>query len=351
MKVVVTLYLLFTCGTTLALWSAWGRGTASPVGAGGGIALLVITTSGTIRTTHEPPLDFCPGTKTSQPFAVGNDVLLGRGDDKEHWARVRSLFGTRSKDVALRVNDPRTDTYISGSLLGGRATWEPDIAVAMRRALQGACSPDKLVVDVGANVGYFSAIAAADGCSVVSFEPVPRNVRALHASARAMLALRQQRQGGLNWTIYRNAVSDVTGGQVQLETAHATVNAGNYKINTGGASVVGSFSATTVRLDDVIHQDVAFLKIDTEGYEAYVIAGAARLFHTHRVHVVVLELMHDVERSGCDWKDMLAWFKCMGYTMRSIRTGAMLYVREREPNILFVLGANEPKRTRSECLQ
>lgn len=61
---------------------------------------------------------------------------------------------------------------------------------------------------------------------------------------------------------------------------------GKFQIsNNGPWSSVGDIAHATdmvwskvVTLDDYADEPVAFLKIDTEGYEPYVFAGAAKLF-------------------------------------------------------------------------
>ncbi len=64
----------------------------------------------------------------------------------------------------------------------------------------GRAAPNNLLVDVGANVGYFSAYASALGCRVASFEPNEHPRRYLEASA----ALHDPHH--LSWKIYPVAI-------------------------------------------------------------------------------------------------------------------------------------------------
>jgi hypothetical protein len=64
----------------------------------------------------------------------------------------------------------------------------------------GRAAPNNLVVDVGANVGYFSAYASALGCRVASFEPNQNPRRYLEASA----ALHDPHH--LSWKVYPAAI-------------------------------------------------------------------------------------------------------------------------------------------------
>jgi FkbM family methyltransferase len=305
---------------------------------------LRVVRGNTIPSSHVAALDFCGTAVAKRSFDVLADVLPAYAG-KDHKASVRALFGTGH--VTLHVRDPKTDSYISGALMA-HGTWETEIVAAMRRVLGGSCSADKLFVDVGANVGYFSAIAAASGCRVVSVEPVEAAVRCMHQT---------QHQQSWDWTVYRNAASDVTGDMVQLQVANARVNAGNYKIHTA-RTVVGPGeggdprSAATIRLDDIVSENIMLLKVDVEGYEPHVLAGAANLFCNHTVYAVIIEVAHDVERSGCDWQRMLRWLRFMGYGMRALRTGAVIQKRESNVNILFVLeDVKRRKPSMDECLK
>jgi hypothetical protein len=67
----------------------------------------------------------------------------------------------------------------------------------------GSCdgaARNNLVVDVGANVGYFSAYASALGCRVASFEPNQNPRRYLEASAAL------QDPYHLSWKVYPAAI-------------------------------------------------------------------------------------------------------------------------------------------------
>jgi hypothetical protein len=67
----------------------------------------------------------------------------------------------------------------------------------------GVCdraAPNNLVVDVGANMGYFSAYAFVLGCRVASFEPNQNPRRYLEASA----ALHDPHH--LSWKVYPAAI-------------------------------------------------------------------------------------------------------------------------------------------------
>jgi FkbM family methyltransferase len=105
-----------------------------------------------------------------------------------------------------------------------------------------------------------------------------------------------------SWIIHNNAVSSRSGDVVYLNTADARVNSGNYKI-TGGYSH-HPHSATTVTLNETIHERIRVLKIDVEGHEARVMQGAIGL----TIDVIIMEITHDIiSHTSCKWRDMIQW--------------------------------------------
>lgn len=54
--------------------------------------------------------------------------------------------------------------------------WEPAEVNTFLKLLDGCTT----VVDIGANIGFYSCLAASHGKHVVSFEPLPRNLKFLY---------------------------------------------------------------------------------------------------------------------------------------------------------------------------
>jgi FkbM family methyltransferase len=145
--------------------------------------------------------------------------------------------------------------------------WEPDATAAIQSFLQ----ENSTVVDVGANVGYFSLLAAyAVGRlgAVHAVEALPSTVGLL----RHNIAL----NGASNVTVHPVAAGD---------------EAGEIEIFKASDSVLGSSSTTSgevsegrvpcVTLDELLREvdgaDVRLLKVDVEGDEESVLRGATRL--------------------------------------------------------------------------
>ena len=83
---------------------------------------------------------------------------------------------------ALFAHDPRECAHVSADVLSD-GVWEPYKSARFAKLL-GARAPG-LVVDVGANIGWYALLAAHLGHGVVAFEPAAYNAELLRASAWA----------------------------------------------------------------------------------------------------------------------------------------------------------------------
>ncbi len=154
-------------------------------------------------------------------------------------------------------------------------------AALSRRILRQARAGG-LLVDVGANYGYFSLLWAAARPSnrVIAFEASPRNVPALR----------------------RNVEENEFAEQIRVEACAAGRESGELIFDpgpveqTGWGGVASSSGAHTVsiparRLDEVLAAEarIEVLKIDVEGAEPWVLEGAERLLREARVRQVYFE--------------------------------------------------------------
>ena len=178
------------------------------------------------------------------------------------------------------ANDPCGN--VCGAILKKVGYYAPVETTVFRDLLENRCLsqyPPSLVVDVGANLGYFTNYAASFGCRVKVFEPLPRALRYINAS----LLLNGF---GERATVIHAAASD-TGGM-----AYISENCNN----TGFSKVTetGTVPVRTVRLDEEIEEEeVLLLKIDVEGFEMNVLDGARAL----KVRNMIVEMKtNDKER-------------------------------------------------------
>jgi FkbM family methyltransferase len=167
----------------------------------------------------------------------------------------RSLFGLRLRVDVARAN-PQRLLYLEGE------RFMPEWRI-VRRLLR----PGMRAIDVGANIGYYLLLlesAVGSGGTVVCFEPEPENLRELERNVQAN-RLRNVR-----------VVAAAVGageGRIAMRTGINAAGAGE-----GG----GDFTVPLTCLDSALEGPVDFIKIDVEGYEGEVLAGARRLLREQR---------------------------------------------------------------------
>jgi FkbM family methyltransferase len=131
--------------------------------------------------------------------------------------------------------------------------------------LRSVVRKDDVVIDVGANIGYLTLIfhqCIGQGGKIVCIEPDTDNLRELSRC------------------IELNAIQNVT-------IQHAAVGAsfGTVRLSPGLNGHVGergSSEVPQITLDSLIHRSPTFIKVDVEGYESNVLAGARELIETLR---------------------------------------------------------------------
>lgn len=131
-------------------------------------------------------------------------------------------------------------------------------------ALRGFLREGDLVVDVGANIGTHSVFfAGVCGCSVLAFEPNPAAVKLLRRNIAANFL-------GKRVKVHKMALG------AQTASGHV-VAARDQNLGTARVEISGldNTAVKIARLDDVAgRRKVRLIKVDTEGMDASVIAGA-----------------------------------------------------------------------------
>ena len=190
--------------------------------------------------------------------------------------------------------------WIAGS--SNHGCWLGSYEHDKQRFFQAKITADAVVYDVGANVGFYTLLAAelvGPGGSVIAFEPLPRNLGYLrrHVQLNRLQHVR----------IMDAAVSDRQG-EAFFEPEQSP--------SMGHLAAQGSIRVRTVTLDGLLAAEGMplpnVIKIDVEGAEEAVLAGAERLLGEG--HPLIFLATHgDYIRDRC-----LGRLDRLGYTVRSL---------------------------------
>jgi FkbM family methyltransferase len=154
-------------------------------------------------------------------------------------------------------------------------TSEPALQATLVEVLQ----PGDVFYDLGANVGFFTLLAArlvGPTGRVIAFEPDPRNAATLRGNIDA--------NDFDNVQIIEQGVSEQSG-TMSFMLADSTAS----HFVGDGAAVAGTTPVPVTSLDDFLTDGVpapTVLKLDIEGEEVRALRGAARLLRTHRPTVI-----------------------------------------------------------------
>lgn len=204
----------------------------------------------------------------------------------------------RHLDLAVTLDQGRLRGIRWVRAAGVNRFWLGCYEVALQRRFEAAVPEGGVVYDVGAHAGWYTLLAvvcAGPGGGVIACEPLPDNVIML----RRHLALNGL--GGV--TIVQAAASDRSG------TAHF---APAQSSTMGRLAEDGALEVRLVRLDDLADLPAPHvIKIDVEGAELEVLAGAVELLRRSRP--VLFVATHGPDRHAA----CRAWLAKHGYRVES----------------------------------
>lgn len=242
-------------------------------------------------------------------------VLRGHGLARDHklvWWVHRAVWRlTKSNRVRIDGFDLEVDLHDSLQL--ARGSYEPE-EVAW---YQAHVKPGDLVLELGANIGYFTCLYARwvgpEG-RVIGYEPDPR----LHAINQRNL---ESHGFAGHAEVRMSAVSDHPG--------HATFfragrNYGNNSLVRDEDDSLGgtSFDVKLVTLDDDladIDRPFDFVKMDIQGAESHVLSGMTRILRERPPRLMLLEFWpRGLSGMGRNPRTMLDQLREAGYRVTEL---------------------------------
>lgn len=217
-----------------------------------------------------------------EPYPVTQMQLRERLLGSEEFAAKEKVIGHAPKWVVTEVFGGKmkiwidlADKYVSfGCLIDN---YEPEETAVFQRLLQ----PGFHVADVGANVGWFTFLAAlcvGQEGHVTAFEPRLPTVDYLRRSVRL-----NQLEGQV--TVLQTAVGDRSG-TVSLAWVPASRNPGSTHLGEAGENEEGQ-AAEMQKLDTLLGgARVDCIKMDIEGAEGLALAGAGMVLQASRPFIL-----------------------------------------------------------------
>ncbi|MGA9882266.1 MAG: FkbM family methyltransferase [Candidatus Acidiferrales bacterium] len=187
----------------------------------------------------------------------------------------------------LAVGGEAKPTRYGFTLAGDPLMARDDFEIFGASALLEMIESHETVIDIGANVGFYSCLAASRGKQVLAFEPSPRNLKYLYRNLWGnkfqgveVFPLGLAKQPGLNRLYGFGGISSFVPGWAQAEKGRFTI-------------------VPVTNLDTMVAERFRrrrlLIKMDVEGFELDVLAGAERTLDLDPKPTWMVEILLDVE--------------------------------------------------------
>jgi len=204
---------------------------------------------------------------------------------------------------------------------------------------------DDLFIDVGANVGYYTLLAASKRARVISFEPEKGNyTKLLHNvalnsfSAKCLQIAIGDNKGTM--TLHINPLNH--GG-------HSLLLPEDYKTGSRHYSrkeIEEKFAVENLEqevevqtLDSIITERVRIVKMDVEGFESKVFDGMKKSLQRGIIDIIICELGNKETRDG-----IVRMIKQYDYRAYSIDSNGSLEEKETGRDLVFILNKTDQVR-------
>jgi len=187
-----------------------------------------------------------------------------------------------------------------------------------KRMIEKCLKPGTIFIDIGANVGYFTAVGASrvgKTGQVHCFEPIPN----YFAYIQKIVELNPD---------YKIIANDIALGE-----DNSRVSIASHQHNIGASSIVPNFvpkedinetlNIQVRRLDEYIIENkltnISLIKIDTEGFEFPVLLGASQFFDKNNLPYIIAEITpHAFDLMKKDLNELKDFMTSYGYKAYAI---------------------------------
>lgn len=206
--------------------------------------------------------------------------------------------------TTIRWGDLAGAKWIVGS--SNHGCWLGTFERAKQRVFAQTIQQGDVVYDIGANVGFYTLLAAMTAHSVFSFEPLPRNL----AYLRKHIELNSCR----NVQVLDVAVSDRNGkGYFQEHESNAM----------GHLSEQGTLEVGMIALDDLDLPPPSVIKMDIEGGELSALLGARATIAHYRPKIFLATHGQEVHAKCLEFLAILGYrVETLGSPDEILATGA-----------------------------
>lgn len=219
------------------------------------------------------------------------------------------LFSLLAPGDAVLISVPGARLYVPALACN---SYMHDFEAYTAYLFKEAIKPGATVVDIGANIGYFSIIGAqktGPHGKVYAFEPAPDNFRLLRKNVQLC--------GAMNITCIQKAVA----GERKTMTLFEGNHPGQHSLLLQPYTETGhTRTVECVSLDEYLGgQTVGVIKMDIEGYEYFALEGMRRIIANSDDFTLFTELHPRILRSiGIDPMEFLARLLSLGLDVQMI---------------------------------
>ncbi|MEZ4909563.1 MAG: FkbM family methyltransferase [Saprospiraceae bacterium] len=246
-------------------------------------------------------------------------VRLGR------WFRIITYNTAKSDFHTLKIFNHvkmKVDRY---SYMGGSIFWTGFHHVNETLFLKKFLKPHMTFIDIGANQGEFSLIAASilKNGRILAFEPV--------SFQRDLLQKNKDLNDFNNIEIFSFGLSDKAG---KLPIYTSTNTEIHHGIHEGLSSLYSSSERSEMQeivdlkvFDDIFFDNLSrldFIKIDVEGAELFALKGMTRSIQKYKP-IILIEINEGTfKNAGYSTADVMEFFRSLNYKFFSIKRGEFI---------------------------